>query len=468
MAAAAAALDWTKPAVIQGFLQYVNASPSPFHAVAASSALLEAGGFVRISEKNTQDLANIQPNGKYYFTRNQSSICAFAVGGQWKPGQGLTMCAAHTDSPNFRVKPKSKVQKQGFLQVGVECYGGGLWYTWFDRDLSVAGRVIVANEDETKFESKLVRIDRPILKIPSLAIHLNRAVNDEGFKPNKETHTVPILSTVEKALSVETAASVVDDKHHPLLLKLLADELGVDASRIRDFELSLFDLQPAVLGGALNEFIFSARLDNLLMSYISLSSLLNSAQSDSLASDSNIRLVALFDHEECGSGSAQGAASSLLQTLITRLNRGVDVDASIHRSFLVSADMAHGIHPNYPEKHEDGHRPMLHKGLVFKENSNQKYASNAVTTFLLSEIARRHKVPVQDFCVRNDALCGSTVGPILAANCGVRTVDVGVPQFSMHSIRETCGTEDVYSSFVLLSAYFNEFSKVDASLSVDL
>ncbi len=445
--------------LIDSFLKFVNQSPSPFHCVASSIALLESSGFSRINEIEANSFSNLALGAKYYVTRNQSSIIAFAVGGKWKQGNGTTIAAAHTDSPVLKVKPKSRIDKGGFVQVGVECYGGGLWYTWFDRDLGLAGRVIVQNGD--MFESRLVRIDKPVLKIPSLAIHLNRSVNDEGFKVNKETHTIPILATVEKALSS-------GGKHSPLLLKLIAEELNVDAVHIRDFEMFLYDTQSSCLGGALNEFIFSARLDNQLMSYISLQSLIGSIEEGNLADDTNIRMVALFDHEECGSQSQQGAASNFLHTILTRLNGSTELAAvSIANSFLVSADMAHAVHPNYPAAHEDNHRPMIHKGLVLKENSNQRYASNLISMFILSEIAKKHGIPVQDFVVRNDVMCGSTVGPILAANTGLRTVDVGVPQFSMHSIRETCGVEDVISSYNLIKHYFEEFSLLNKKILVD-
>eukprot|EP00455_Lapot_gusevi_P012781 TRINITY_DN1612_c0_g1_i2.p1 TRINITY_DN1612_c0_g1~~TRINITY_DN1612_c0_g1_i2.p1 ORF type:complete len:508 (+),score=215.78 TRINITY_DN1612_c0_g1_i2:125-1525(+) len=459
---------------VKGFLEFVNASPSPFHAVAEATRMLEQNGFRKISEKNDEDW-KVERGGKYYFTRNQSTIFAFAVGGRFAPGNGFTISASHTDSPVLRVKPRSNVKKEGFLQVGVECYGGGLWHTWFDRDLSIAGRAIVANEDNSKFESRLVRINRPVLSIPNLAIHLNRSVNDEGFKLNKETHLVPILATVQAQLdanialpseSSESKQATTLSKHHPLLMHLLSQELQVDASFIRDFELSLYDTQPATVTGALNEFVCSARLDNLLMSYVSLISLIHSLDDASFQTDPNIRLVALFDHEECGSESAQGAASTLMQSVIARLS-GQSVDTSIRRSFLLSCDMAHAVHPNYRDKHEDLNRPAMHGGLVVKENSNQRYATNSLSAFIINELARRHQIGVQDFCVRNDAMCGSTVGPILAANTGLRTVDVGVPQFAMHSIRETCATSDIVSSHKLVTAFFNEFPALDESVTMD-
>ena len=298
----------TEQKAVDGFLKFVNASPSCFHAVKTVRERLEANGYVRISETEADAFENIKPNGKYYFTRNQSTLFAFAVGGKYEQGNGFSVIAAHTDSPCLKVKPISAKTNQGFEQVGVETYGGGLWNTWFDRDLSVAGRVVINNGDG-KFSSKLVKVDRPILRVPNLAIHLNREIYDKGFKYNKETHLSPILSTsIKSQLACPDADK--SGKHQPLLLKIIAKELDVKVDQIEDFELSLFDTQDACVGGALNEFIYSARLDNLMMSYCSIEALL--ASDETLADDTNVRLVSLFDNEEIGSSSDRGAFSRLM------------------------------------------------------------------------------------------------------------------------------------------------------------
>jgi aspartyl aminopeptidase len=409
--------------------------------------------------------------GKYYFTRNESTIFAFAVGGKYKTGNGYNIVAAHTDSPCFKVKPSSDVKKSGFVQLGVECYGGGLWNTWFDRDLSVAGRVLVTDGATNKFKSQLVRINRPIMSIPNLAIHLNRTIYSDGFKPNKETHTVPIMATQikDQLMGADDAKDTSLDQNgngrSPLLLKLLAAELGCEIADLHDFELCLYDTQPSAIGGVYNEFIHSPRLDNLCMSYCSTRALIDSvADAKSFADDSNIRMVCLFDNEEIGSQSTRGAASSMLLATLERISGKASVDAAIANSFLISADMAHALHPNYPEKHESNHRPAMHKGLVIKANANQRYATTGITAFVLRQIAKNHDIPVQDFVVRNDVGCGSTVGPILSAKTGMRTVDVGAPQFAMHSVREMCASADIKHSVDLFTHFYNEFATVDASI----
>jgi len=349
------------------------------------------------------------------------------------------------------------------MQVGVETYGGGLWNTWFDRDLSLAGRVIV--EKEGKFVSELVRIDKPILRIPNLAIHLNRKIYEEGFKPNKENHCVPIIATeIKNKLEQPTASEGEgEEEHHSVMLDLLASELSTTVKSIKDFELCLYDTQPPALGGAFDEFVYARGLDNLCMSYICMRALIDSASN--MEDETQIRMVALFDNEEVGSSSCMGAASNMMNSVLTRLNTDPrSVASAVRKSILISCDMAHAVHPNYAEKHEAKHRPSLHKGLVIKQNANQRYATTSITSFLLAEIARKHNIYYQKFVVRQDMGCGSTIGPILAANTGIRTIDVGVAQLSMHSIREMCGTADLLSSYLLLKAIFEEFAELDAKL----
>jgi len=460
------------------FIDFVNASPSQFHAVASTAKELEAAGFVQVSERDAD--WKIKPGGKYYYTRNQSSIVAFAVGEQWKAGNGFTISAAHTDSPVLKLKPISKVTKNGYLEVGVEPYGGGLWYSWFDRDLSVAGRVIVSKGDGT-FEARLVHIKRPILRVPSLAIHLNREVNTAGFKFNLQTQLLPVLATAvatqlgNKAAPLPTGTGpepsptqTMSDFHHPVLVQMVAAELGVRPEDVRDFELALCDTQPSAIGGAYNEFIFSRALDNLMMSFICTQALIASVAGDkALAQETQIRIVGLFDHEECGSASIMGAGSNNLYQLLNKLNADpATYDSAIARSYLVSADMAHALHPNWPEMHEENHRPAMQKGLVIKTNQNQRYATSGFSGFVMEELARRNGVPTQKFCVRNDVACGSTIGPILATSCGIRTVDVGVPQLSMHSIREQCGIYDVNLAHVLLTAFYRDFAALDKQIFV--
>ncbi|KAL9272590.1 putative aspartyl aminopeptidase [Drosera capensis] len=465
--------------VAADLVDFLNTSPTAFHAVDEAKRRLEIAGFERISEREEWKL---EVGKKYYFTRNHSTIVAFAIGEKYVAGNGIYIVGAHTDSPCLKLKPISKVTKGGYLEVGVQTYGGGLWYTWFDRDLTVAGRMILREEKDgsTSYSHQLVRVQEPIIRVPTLAIHLDRGVND-GFKPNTQSHLVPILATAIKgelnkdATENEPVGKAKSDnqKHHPLLLKHLANYAGCDADNICDFELQACDTQPSIIGGAMKEFVFSGRLDNLCMSFCSLKALIDATSSESsLEDETGVRLVALFDHEEVGSNSAQGAGSPVLLDALSRIANSFSsnfqiIKKTIQRSFLVSADMAHALHPNYMDKHEENHQPKMHGGLVIKHNANQRYATNSVTSFLFKEIARKHNLPVQDFVVRNDMPCGSTIGPILASGVGIRTVDVGAPQLSMHSIREMCAVDDVGHSYEHFKAFFEDFSHLDQKISVD-
>ncbi|OCL05422.1 peptidase M18, aminopeptidase I [Glonium stellatum] len=499
----------------EDFLSFVNASPTPFHAVKSAKLRLESAGFKQIKERDSWS-SSLHPAGKYYLTRNGSSIVAFAIGQKWKPGNPISMIGAHTDSPCLRIKPVSKRQSDGFIQVGVETYGGGLWHTWFDRDLSIAGRAMVKTKDGA-IEQRLVKVDRPILRVPTLAIHLER---QENFQFNKETQLFPIAGLVSAELNREggTAKESKDniegekedgqpfeplqtptDRHHPYIVQIIAEEAGVEPSEIMDFEIVLYDTQKSVIGGLNNELIFSARLDNLMMSFCGVEGLISSVSSPSaLDNDSTIRLIALFDHEEIGSQTAQGADSNLLPSVIRRLSvlsssesesdKSYDkcesdvstaYEQTLSTSFLISADMAHSVHPNYPAKAESVHRPEMNKGPVIKINANARYATNSPGIVLLQEAARRakkassstsssaHGIPLQLFVVRNDSSCGSTIGPMLSAAMGTRTLDLGNPQLSMHSIRETGGAHDVEYAINLFESFFENFGELEAKILVD-
>lgn len=501
------------------FIDFVNASPTPYHAVQSAIKRLTTAGFTEIKERDSW-ASTLHPGGKYYLTRNGSSIVAFAIGSKWKPGNPIAIVGAHTDSPCLRIKPVSKKIGAGFLQVGVETYGGGIWHTWFDRDLSIAGRAMV-KDGKGNFQQKLVKVDRPILRIPTLAIHLDRQTN---FDPNKETELFPIAGLVaaelnrtgerevkdEKIEELEKSGEgefrplkVLSDRHHPYIVDIIAEHAGVAVEDVVDFEMVLYDTQKSCIGGINNELIFSPRLDNLGMTYCAVEGLIESvSEKHALEDESAIRLSVCFDHEEIGSTSAHGAASNLLPAVLRRLSvlpgghhdtnseqsyekvpREQDLDIAtayeqtLSSSFLVSADMAHSVNPNYTHKYESDHRPEMNKGTVIKINANQRYATNSPGIVLLQEVAKLAKpsedsttsqgVPLQLFVVRNDSSCGSTIGPMLSAALGARTIDVGNPQLSMHSIRETGGVYDVEHGFRLFESFFQHFSELESRILVD-
>lgn len=411
----------------QEFLKFSNSSPTPFHCCKTAGTLLEAAGFVKVSESTPWAL---ERGGKYYFTRNGSSLCAFYVGANYETGNAFKMIGAHSDSPVLKVKPVSKREGSGVEQVGVETYGGGLWHTWFDRDLGLAGRVIIRNQD-TSFSQKLVHIKEPIMRIPTLAIHLQSSSERAAFAPNKEDHLVPLLSLLSEELNGPTGEG--DSRHSPKLLYLLSQQLNCEPSQIVDFELTLCDTQDACLGGAFEEFVFAPRCDNQLHCYVSTQSLITTANLNNPNED-GVCMALLFDHEEVGSKSNEGAASPLLRDTIQRIlnqffetedqgkkknklsaGMGELLKITAATSIFFSADCAHAVHPNYAYKHEKQHSPHMGKGTVIKTNMSQKYATNSVTGFFVRELARQNKVgyfeegvtgfvqiPVQEFVVRND------------------------------------------------------------------
>ena len=461
--------------VAKDFIKFVDASPSPYHAVAECKIRLIEAGFVEIRER---DHWHITPNQKYFMTRNQSTIIAFAIGGNYKPGNGFSMFGAHTDSPCLRIKVKSNRKKQGFIQVGTECYGGGNWNSWFDRDLKLAGRLLIADkEDPDKVKSQLIHINKPIMRVPHLAIHLQREMNDR-FSINKENHLVPVIATeIEELLNQPSEKAPRKEggfncaqKHSNVLMEALSTNANVSTKRIIDFDLFLADHQPSAIGGFFEEFIYAPRLDNLLSCFCGLLALIESCN-DSLNNDPNIRMITFFDNEEVGSASAQGAGSSITEYVMRRLahdRKNLNAfEECIPKSYMISADMAHAIHPNYADKHEENLRPSFHGGPVIKTNNNQRYATTAITASLLRQVARHANVPIQDVMVRNDAGCGSTIGPILSTRLGMRTVDVGGAQLSMHSCREVCGIYTPEQCLKLYKTFFEKFPFLDEAMSIE-
>lgn len=424
-------------------IAYLDASPTPYHAVAETARRLEAAGYRALREVDSWDL---DAGDRCYVTRGGGSLIAFEVGRDDMADAGLRVVAAHTDSPNLRVKPLPDVKAHGYRQVAVEPYGGVLLHTWLDCDLGLAGRVSIAAGEEPR--TVLVNFDRAVARIPSLAIHLHREVRTEGLRLNEQSHLPPLTGLKDGA---ELAAMLVEEIR-------TAGEDPVEADDILGFDLMFYDLQGAAVGGFANDFLFSGRLDNLASSHAALAALIGAGEHGGDAAFT--RVVALHDHEEVGSRSAEGAGGPFLYDVLDRLTThtsGGDAESrtrAIARSFLVSADMAHAVHPNYADKHEPGHRPLIGGGPVLKVNAGLSYATDSTSQAMFASVCRRADVPLQHFVTRSDSGCGSTIGPITATRLGLRTVDVGNPMLSMHSAREMAGTADVEPMIRVLRTFF--------------
>jgi len=404
--------------VVTDLLEFLHASPTPFHAVAEARRRLTAAGFASLDETARWD--GLAP-GRYAVTTTGTNLFALVVPEQRTQ---FRIIGAHTDSPNLRLKPQPEYLAEGYAQLGVEVYGGALLNSWLDRDLGLAGRLLVRDaKSPDGVRRVLVRIDRPLLRVPQLAIHLDREVNDKGLVLNRQEHLAPVIGLAGPSRASLTA--------------LVAEAAQVSADEILGTELMLYDLLAPTVGGQDGEFIFSARLDNQAMCHAALSALLR------VKNPSAVCVVALFDHEEVGSDSVGGAGSAVLPRLLERLTTDRE---SFHqacaRSSCVSADMAHAVHPNYAGRHEPRHKPRLNGGPVIKTNSQQRYATTAETAAMFARLCADEGVPVQHYAHRTDLPCGSTIGPITSTLLGIPTVDVGNPMLSMHSAREMGGSQD--------------------------
>ncbi|MEE8579990.1 MAG: M18 family aminopeptidase [Myxococcota bacterium] len=432
------------PDLVTDLLAYIDRSPTPYHAVTESERRLLAAGFERLSEREIWDLS---PGQRRYLIRNQGSLVAFEVGSMAPSQSGFRVIGAHTDSPNLRLKPRADVEAHGYRQLAVEPYGSVLLHTWLDRDLSLAGRVTVQGEHEV--ETVLLDFARPLLRIPNLAIHLYREITDEGVKLNPQRHLSPVMG-------LESAPDVVDLIAHEMRAQGLSHASKND---VLAFDMMAYDTQASGLSGARGEFIHAPRLDNLASCHAALAAL---SGPESKGGTRFTRVVALYDHEEVGSRSAQGAAGPILAEALERIVMGFKggeaqgLPRALSESTLISVDMAHALHPNYADRHEPGHRPMLGGGPVIKVNANQAYASDASTAGLFSSLCARVGVEPQHFVSRSDLACGSTIGPITAARLGIRTVDVGNPMLSMHSCREMAATADVEPMIKVLCEFFSD------------
>jgi aspartyl aminopeptidase len=411
--------------ILGDFIAFLRESPTPYHAVQSAIARLEPAGFKPLRETDSwSELAA----GRYYVVQGDSALAAFVVP-KARNVRAFRLVGAHTDSPNLRLKPKAEYVKEGYLQLGVEVYGGALLNSWLDRDLSLAGRVLV-RDGGGQIASRLFRVDRPLCRVPQLAIHLDRDVTEKGLYLNKQEHLAPIFGQSGDG----------ED-----LMGLVTRELAIDRASVITLDLMLYDVVPPTVGGRNGEFVFSGRLDNLAMCHAATRALLDAAPR---AEDLDVvPLAVLFDHEEVGSNSVTGAGSAFLPRVLERIVLGTGKSQDdVHRAFAssacVSADMAHAIHPNYAERHEARHRPVLNGGPVLKVNAQQRYATSARTAALFQEVAKSVDVAVQTYVHRTDLPCGSTIGPITSTLLGIPTVDVGNPMLSMHSIRELGGSKD--------------------------
>jgi len=413
---------------------YIDGSPSPYHAARSAAHLLDAAGFTAVAETGPFPVGS----GRWYVIRG-GSLIAWAVGDHHEPSAGFHIVGAHTDSPNLRIKPRPDSEKAGIRQLGVEIYGGVLLNSWLNRDLGLSGRVSIRRDGTV--EERLFLVDRPILVLPQLAIHLDRQVLELGLKLNPQTHMAPIWALDHEEADFAT---------------FLAAELDIDRADVLAWDAMAHDLTPSAITGLRGELIAAPRIDNLASSHAGTVALAAAAGGVS----DTIPVLTLFDHEEVGSTSDTGAAGPILSQVLERsvLSRGGDREAYLRAlagSAAISADGAHATHPNYADRHEPEHEIALNGGPALKVNANLRYATTSVAAARVIEAADRAEVPLQQFVNRTDLPCGSTIGPITAAQLGISTADVGAPQLSMHSARELCGAEDPGHLEALLHAFLS-------------
>lgn len=420
-------------------IDFIYESPTAFHAVETTKNQLEENGFTELKEEEKWKL---QQGGKYYVIKNDSALIAFIVGTRTAE-EGFRIIGAHTDSPTFRIKPAAEIISENhYIKLNTETYGGPILNTWLDRPLSVAGRVTLISEDAFHPTTKLVNIQRPILIIPNLAIHMNRNVNT-GVELNKQKDMLPLLGLINESLEKGNC-----------LINAVAKEMNVAAADIIDFDLCLYEYEKGTIMGLNDEFISSPRLDDLAMVHAGITALIKSEASNST------KVMVCFDNEEVGSTTKQGADSQLLSNILERivLNLGGDREdffRAISKSFMISGDLAHAVHPNVGEKHDPQNRPLINKGPAIKVSANMSYTTDSNSSAVYVQLCKGAEVPHQWFVNRSDERGGSTIGPISSSHLQIRSVDIGTPILAMHSVRELGGVLD--HSYVTRS--FEEFYK---------
>ena len=419
----------------QNLIDYIYNSPTAFNAVETSVKLLQEKGYKEL------DLVNdwkVEVGGKYYVTRNLSSIIAFRINSSNLETEGFRIIGSHSDSPSFRIKPNAEIEvEKSYLKLNTECYGGPILNTWLDRPLAIAGRVVLKNDDIFNPKQEIININKPICIIPNIAIHMNRTVN-EGYELNKQKDMLPLVGLINDSLEKDN-----------FLLKEISKELNVSIEEIIDFDLFLYEYEKGSLIGANEELISSSRLDNLSMAHASLYAILDSQ------SNKSIDVVAVFDNEEVGSSTKQGADSNMLLNILERISISLNKTREefmrgMYSSFMISSDLAHAVHPNAQDKHDPTNRPVMGKGPVIKINANQSYTSDAHSISVYKMICQKSQVKYQEFVNRSDARGGSTIGPISSTHIDIASVDVGSPILAMHSIRELGSVDDhidIYKTF---------------------
>ena len=417
-------------------INFIDESPSAFHATKNVEDKLIKEGFKKL---NLQDKWNLEKEGKYYTLKNSSAIIGFEIGKGEVEEDGFKLIGAHTDAPTFKIKPSPEITVEGkYLKLNTEVYGGPILNTWFDRPLSMAGRVSVKRDNPLKPGELLVDIEKPITIIPNLAIHMNREVN-KGVEINAQKDTLPLVSNITKEFEKDN-----------FLLKLIAEKLDIDVEDILDFEIFLYGVEKGSLVGLNEEFISVGKLDDLAMVHAGLNGLIDSK----VGKATNV--LVCFDNEEVGSGTKQGAASPMLKTVLERITLAMGKDKedyyrALSNSFIISADQAHALHPNFADQHDITSKPVVNGGPAIKLAANQAYTTDSFSSAVYEGICKSVDVPVQRFVNRSDKRGGSTIGPISSSQLDIASVDIGNPILGMHSIRELGGVLDhyyVYKSFV--------------------
>lgn len=425
----------------QDLIQFINESPTNYHAIQNVKKQLTENGFKQLF---SGEAWHIERGGKYFVTKNHSSLFAFVPGEGNIAESGFKFICAHSDSPTFRIKPSAEMMVEGkYLKLNTEVYGGPILYTWFDRPLSMAGRVLLKSDNPLKPAIQFVNFKRPLLIIPHLAIHFNRTINEQGNPLSKQKDMLPVLGMINEHFEKDN-----------FLLHLIAEEMGITSESILDFDLTLYDFEKGFLTGLQDEFISCGKLDDLAMVHAGMEALLRSQDC------TKTKVLAVFDNEEVGSGTKQGAGSPVLRTIVERIvlglgGSGEDLYRAIHNSFMISADMAHALHPNYPEKHDPTNHPFINGGPVIKLNANQKYVTDGDSAAVFATICQMAGVPYQTSVNHSDMAGGSTLGNILLSQMELRGVDVGNPMWAMHSVRETAGTKDHDFIIKAFTAFYN-------------